>query len=177
MRTLSIIIYCLLTVAASLLFLLQGNRRPRFIRFYRKMAEKEWARKGFILILAASAIAWNFACFISYGNSPWLLPGLALSLSLLSYRLTHAVLWRLAGIRRILLTAYCAFLLLVVLHVSLGFPPELISLYMSVALILEAGCLYPTRQVIWTAEDWLAGQRYEPDDGEFYQLYFRQKKE
>ena len=103
MRTLSIIIYCLLTVAASLLFLLLGSRRPRFIRFYRKMAEKEWARKGFILILAASAIAWNFACFISYGNSPWLLPGLALSLSLLSYRLTHAVLWRLAGIRRILL--------------------------------------------------------------------------
>ena len=92
MRTLSIIIYCLLTVAASLLFLIQGSRRPRFIRFYRSMAEKEWARKGFILILAASAIAWNFACFISYGNSPWLLPGLALSLSLLSYRLTHAVL-------------------------------------------------------------------------------------
>lgn len=109
MRTLSIIIYCLLTVAASLLFLLQGSRRPRFIRFYRSMAEKEWARKGFILILAASAIAWNFACFISYGNSPWLLPGLVLSLSLLSYRLTHAVLWRLAGIRRILLAAYCTF--------------------------------------------------------------------
>ena len=57
-------------------------------------------------------------------------------------------------------------------HMALGFPPELISLYMSVALILEAGCLYPTRQVIWTAEDWLA-----PDDGELYQLYFRQKKE
>ncbi len=40
MRTLSIIIYCLLTVAASLLFLIQGSRRPRFIRFYRSMAEK-----------------------------------------------------------------------------------------------------------------------------------------
>ena len=60
---------------------------------------------------------------------------------------------------------------------ALGFPPELISLYMSVALILEAGCLYPTRQVIWTAEDALAGQRYEPDDGELYRLYFRQRKE
>ena len=54
---------------------------------------------------------------------------------------------------------------------ALGFPPELISLYMSVQLILEAGCLYPTRQVIWTAEDTLAGQRYEPDDGELYKLY------
>ena len=176
MRTLSIIIYCLLTVAASLLFLLQGSRRPRFIRFYRKMAEKEWARKGFILILAASAIAWNFACFISYGNSPWLLPGLALSLSLLSYRLTHAVLWRLAGIRRILLTAFCAFLLLVVLHVSLGFPPELISLYMTVALIIEAGCLYPSRDVMWAFEDWQAGTRAEPGDVEIYKLYFQNEE-
>ena len=176
MRTLSIIIYCLLTVAASFLFLLQGSRRPRFIRFYRKMAEKEWARKGFILILAASAIAWNFACFVSYGNSPWLLPGLALSLSLLSYRLTHAVLWRLAGIRRILLTAYCAFLLLVVLHVSLGFPPELISLYMTVALIIEAGCLYPSRDVMWAFEDWQAGTRAEPGDGEIYKLYFQNEE-
>ena len=176
MRTLSIIIYCLLTVAASLLFLIQGSRRPRFIRFYRKMAEKEWARKGFILILAASAIAWNFACFISYGNSPWLLPGLALSLSLLSYRLTHAVLWRLAGIRRILMAAYCAFLLLVVLHVCLGFPPELISLYMTIALIIEAGCLYPSRDVMWAFEDWEAGTRAEPDDGEICKLYFQNEE-
>lgn len=176
MRTLSIIIYCLLTVAASLLFLLQGSRRPRFIRFYRKMAEKEWARKGFILILAASAIAWNFACFVSYGNSPWLLPGLALSLSLLSYRLTHAVLWRLAGIRRILMAAYCAFLLLVVLHVCLGFPPELISLYMTIALIIEAGCLYPSRDVMWAFEDWEAGTRAEPDDGEICKLYFQNEE-
>ena len=177
MRTLSIIIYCLLTVAASLLFLLQGSRRPRFIRFYRKMAEKEWARKGFILILAASAIAWNFACFISYGTSPWLLPGMVLSFSLLSYRLTHAALWRLAEIRNVLFASFSLLLAMLCVHMALGFPPELISLYMSVALILEAGCLYPTRQVIWTAEDWLAGQRYEPDDGELYQLYFRQKKE
>ena len=176
MRTLSIIIYCLLTVAASVLFLIQGSRRPRFIRFYRKMAEKEWARKGFILILAASAIAWNFACFISYGNSPWLLPGLALSLSLLSYRLTHAVLWRLAGIRRILMAAYCAFLLLVVLHVCLGFPPELISLYMTIALIIEAGCLYPSRDVMWAFEDWEAGTRAEPDDGEICKLYFQNEE-
>ena len=177
MRTLSIIIYCLLTVAATLLFAIQGCRGPRFMKFYRTMAEKQWARKGFILILAVSALAWNFACFISYGTSLWLVPGAVLSFSLLSYRLTHAVLWRLAEIRKVLYPAYGAFLVLVLLHVSLGFPPELISLYMTLALILEAGCLYPTRQVIWTAEDWLAGQRYEPDDGELYNLYFQQRKE
>ncbi len=177
MRTLSIIIYCLVTVTAGLLFLIQGSRRPRFIRFYRKMAEKQWARKGFTLVLATAALAWNFACFISYGTSPWLLPGLVISLSLLSYRLTHAVLWRLAGIRRILLSAYCAYLLLILLHVCLGFPPELISLYMTVALIIEAACLYPTRKVMWAVEDALAGQRYTPDDGELYKLYFELPKD
>ena len=147
------------------------------MKFYRRMAEKAWARKAFTLGLAVTALAWNFACFISYGTSPWLLPGMVLSFSLLSYRLTHAALWRLAEIRSILYTSFSLLLAVLCVHMALGFPPELISLYMSVALILEAGCLYPTRQVIWTAEDWLAGQRYEPDDGELYQLYFRQRKE
>ena len=177
MRTISIIIYCLVTVAAALLPMTQGSRRPRFMKFYRRMAEKAWARKAFTLGLAVMALAWNFACFISYGTSPWLLPGMVLSFSLLSYRLTHAALWRLAEIRSVLYASFCLLLAVLCVHMALGFPPELISLYMSVALILEAGCLYPTRQVIWTAEDWLAGQRYEPDDGELYQLYFRQRKE
>ena len=176
MRTLSIIIYCLVTAAAGLLFLIQGSRRPRFMKFYRTMAEKQWARKGFTLVLAAAALAWNFACFISYGTSPWLLPGLVISLSLLSYRLTHAVLWRLAGIRWIMLPACCAYLLLILLHVSLGFPPELISLYMTVALIIDAACLYPSRYAMWTVEDALAGKHYMPDDRELYMIYFQHEE-
>ena len=71
MRTISIIIYCLVTVAAALLPLTQGSRSPRFMKFYRRMAEKAWARKAFTLGLAVTALAWNFACFISYGTSPW----------------------------------------------------------------------------------------------------------
>ena len=62
------------------------------------------------------------------------------------------------------------------LHVSLGFPPELISLYMTVALIIEAGCLYPSRDAIWAFEDWEAGTRAEPDDGEIYKLYFQNEE-
>ena len=69
MRTISIIIYCLVTVAAALLPLTQGSRRPRFMKFYRRMAEKGWARKAFTLGLAVTALAWNFACFISYGTN------------------------------------------------------------------------------------------------------------
>ncbi len=62
------------------------------------------------------------------------------------------------------------------LHVSLGFPPELISLYMTVALIIEAGCLYPSREAIWAFEDWQAGTRAEPGDGEICKLYFQNEE-
>ena len=176
MRTISIIIYCLVTVAVALLPLMQGSRRPRFMKFYRSMAEKAWARKAFTLGLAVTALAWNFACFISYGTSPWLLPGMVLSFSLLSYRLTHAVLWRLAEIRNVLFSSFSLLLAVLCVHMALGFPPELISLYMTVALIIEAGCLYPSRDAMWAFEDWQAGTRAEPGDGEICKLYFQNEE-
>ena len=47
---------------------------------------------------------------------------------------------------------------------------------MTVALIIEAGCLYPSRDAIWAFEDWEAGTRAEPGDGEIYKLYFQNEE-
>ena len=173
MKVFALIVQFLFSVLLLVIPKFQGSRSPRFMKFYRRMAEKEWARKGFTLLLATVALLWNFAFFIEFGAIIWLLPSLGLSCLLLVHGgIAHPLLYLLAESRRGKVILFTSILAMVIMHVILGLPPAFISLYVTLALLLDAACFYPTRKAMWAVEDYLEGQRYRPDDDELYMLYF-----
>ena len=176
MKVFALIIQVLFSVMLMVIPQFHGSRGPRFMRFYRAMAEKEWARKGFVLILATVALLWNFSFFILFGVSVWLVPGLAISCLLLAYGgIAHPLLYLLAGDRESKVILFGSILALSIMHIILALPPAFISLYMTLTLILDAACFYPTQAVMWAVEDTLAGQRYPLSDDELFMLYFADK--
>ncbi len=137
-------------------------------RILRTLAERRSARKAYALVLAILILVWNFACFLRFGASSWLLPGLAAGMVLLSFKAADAIL-RWGGRHRILL--YAAFALSAI---TLAIP-QLISLTMVLILLPPAAWLYPSKTVIEETEDWLAGRRCEINKFELVQYYFRDR--
>lgn len=137
-------------------------------RILRTLAERRSARKAYALVLAILILVWNFACFLRFGASSWLLPGLAAGMALLSFKAADAIL-RWGGRHRILL--YAAFALSAI---TLAIP-QLISLTMVLILLPPAAWLYPSKTVIEETEDWLAGRRCEINKFELVQYYFRDR--
>ena len=137
-------------------------------RILRTLAERRSARKAYALVLAILILVWNFACFLRFGASSWLLPGLAAGMVLLSFKAADAIL-RWGGRHRILL--YAAFALSAI---TLAIP-QLISLTMVLILLPPAAWLYPSKTVIEEMEDWLAGRRCEVNKFELVQYYFRDR--
>ena len=137
-------------------------------RLLRSLAERRSARKAYALALAILILVWNFVCFLRFGASSWLLPGLAVGMLLLSFKAADAIL-RWGGRRRILLYAvFCASVITLAI-------PQLISFTMVLILLPPAAWLYPSKTVIEETEDWLAGKRCEVNMFELVQYYFRDR--
>ena len=176
MKVFALIIQILFSILLMVIPQFHGSRSPRFMKFYRRMAEKEWARKGFVLILTTVALLWNFSFFILFGVSVWLIPGLAISCLLLAYGgIAHPLLYLLAGDRESKIILFGIILAFSIMHIILSLPSAFISFYVTLTLILDAACFYPTLAVMWAVEDSLAGQRYMLSDDELYMLYFADK--
>lgn len=137
-------------------------------RILRTLAERRSARKAYALVLAILILVWNFACFLRFGASSWLLPGLAAGMVLLSFRAADAIL-RWGGRHKMLLYAVFA-----LSAITLAIP-QLISLTMVLILLPPAAWLYPSKTAVEEMEDWLAGRRCEVSRCELVQYYFRDR--
>ena len=175
MRTFAVIIQCLFPLLLPVLSNLQGRRGPRFMKFYRAMAEKAWTRKGFVLLLTALLLLWNYSCFATYPFSVWLLPSFPIPFFFLVHEIAHAILALLSESRERLYMASILVLAMVLMHVTLGLPQALVSLYGDIAIVIGAACLYPTRDVIFEASEAREGTREPLDDDELYRIYFLDK--
>lgn len=145
------------------------------MKFYRLMAGKAWARKGFVLLLAALLLLWNYSCFATYPFSIWLLPSFPIPLFFLVHGIAHAFLTLLSENRERLYMGSILVLAMVLMHVTLGLPQALVSLYGTIAMIICAACFYPTRDVIFEAEEAREGTREPLGDDELYMIYFLDK--
>lgn len=172
MKTLAVIIQCLFPVLLPLLSNLQGRRGPHFMKFYRTMAEKTWARKGFVLLMDTMLLLWSYSCFVIYGFSIWLIPTFTLPFFFFIHEIAHSFLVLLSESRERLYIAFTLVLAMALMHVTLGLPPELVSLYGTLMLIIGAACFYPTRDVIFEVAEARAGTRKPLDDDELYRTYF-----
>ena len=137
-------------------------------RLLRSLAERRSARKAYALVLAILILVWNFVCFLRFGASSWLLPGLAVGMLLLSFKAADAIL-RWGGRHKILL--YAVFSLSAI---TLAIP-QLISFTMVLILLPPAAWLYPSKTAVEEMEDWLAGKRCEVNMYELVQYYFRDR--
>ena len=137
-------------------------------RLLRSLAERRSARKAYALLLAILILVWNFVCFLRFGASSWLLPGLAVGMLLLSFKAADAIL-RWGGRHKILLYAiFCASAFTLAI-------PQLISFTMVLILLPPAAWLYPSKTAVEEMEDWLAGKRCEVNMYELVQYYFRDR--
>ena len=175
MKTISVIIQCLIPILLPILSGLQGRRGPHFMKFYRTMAGKAWARKGFVLLLVVLLLLWNYSCFATYGFSIWLLPAFPVPFFFLVHGIAHAFLALLSESRDRLYIGFILVLAMVLMHVTLGLPQALVSLYGTIALIIGAACFYPTRDVIFEMDEVRNGTREPLDDDELYRTYFLDK--
>ena len=168
MQTIAFIIQVLFPFGLAIALIRRWAYAKPVQRVLRNLAGRRSARKAYALAVAILILVWNFACFSRFGASVWLLPGLAVGLALLSFKVANAfLLW--GGRHQILM-----FVLYAISAYTLQVP-QLISLSMVLILMAPATYFYPSDTAIEEMEDFLRGVRCPVSDEELAEYYFRDK--
>ena len=118
-------------------FLCYKRTGKQFIEFYIWMASLPKARRIYRITFSMSVTLFNYLVLDLTGPNPWMIPGMILSVFLLTDKCTAAIFRWLHDDRRIQGLAFSVFLLTLAL-------PQLFTLSISIGMLIIAAFFYPS---------------------------------